>query len=77
VPLRRYDPDTRKISDASGGLSLVTTTGEKATTWSLAGLMSHRKEKHARTVYVPSIMREASSRQCAYKPVVRLARLRS
>jgi len=50
-----YDADSGKITDASGGLALVSGNGRIASMWSFSKLMEHWKTKHAKAAYIPSI----------------------
>lgn len=68
-----YDIQKKKITDSSGGLSLLTVEGEAAATWPYAGLLAHWNRKHARAAYVPSNVREAPMRQYRFGDRVRLA----
>ena len=43
-----YDARKMKITDSSGGISLLTRAGEAAATWPYAGLLTHWNRKHAR-----------------------------
>ena len=68
-----YDESTNSILKADGTISLVADGAEIAASWSFEKLMNHWQTKHARTVFVPSKVREAQSgREYAYGPIVEL-----
>lgn len=72
VRLVGYDDQKRRITDPSGGISLMTSEGEIAATWPYTGLLAHWNRKHARAAYVPSIVREVPVRQYRFGGSVRL-----
>ncbi len=45
----------KKITDANGGIALVSEKGELAALWHYEKVFNHWKRKHANTVYVPSM----------------------
>jgi hypothetical protein len=67
-----YDARKKKITDLSGGISLLSPEGEAAATWPYAGLLAHWNRKHARAAYVPSVVREERVRQYRFGSRVRL-----
>lgn len=50
-----YDTGSGKITDASGGLALVSDDDKIASMWGFTKLIEHWKTKHARAAYIPSI----------------------
>jgi len=52
--LNGFDSATGKITDASGGITLVSKNGSDAATWHFAEIMHHWNRKHAQAVYIPS-----------------------
>ncbi|RQW82669.1 MAG: MvaI/BcnI restriction endonuclease family protein, partial [Geobacter sp.] len=52
--LNGFDSTTGKITDTSGGITLVSKNGSDAATWHFAEIMHHWNRKHAQAVYVPS-----------------------
>jgi hypothetical protein len=73
LTLEGYDPATRKITDFTGGISLVDPGGTPAAIWRYKDLLSHWTRKHAKAAYVPSIVRKEPRNQYQYSSVVRLA----
>ena len=68
-----YDSEKRHITDADGGIHLVSKTdGEIAASWSFAKLSDHWQRKHNHAVYVPSRTQQEPKAHF-YCPVVRLA----
>lgn len=67
-----YDATTGKITDASGGITLVDANERQAATWYYSDLMKHWNRKHATAVYVPSMKQESPRRQYRYAHRVRL-----
>jgi hypothetical protein len=70
--LTGYDKSKKKITDPSGGLSLVSPYGEIAAAWPYVALMKHWNRKHARAAYIPSIVRNIPERQYQFGRRVRL-----
>lgn len=54
--LKGYDPDKQKITDMNGGILLLDRDENIAASWSFSGLLEHWNRKHAKAVYVPSLM---------------------
>ena len=52
-----FDPATGKIIDLDGALVLLDVRDRIAASWGLRGLMDHWNRKHAKAVYVPSLVR--------------------
>lgn len=52
-----FDPQSGRITDIAGGLSLKDTEGRIAASWSYTGLIAHWNRKHAQACYVPSVRR--------------------
>lgn len=71
--LTGYDGARRRITDANGSIDLVSDKGIIAASWNFAGLLKHWTRKHAKTVYVPSRVRQEPRRQYSYGHHVRLA----
>jgi hypothetical protein len=67
-----YDSASGKIIDTSAGISLIDAEGNQAATWLYTDLMSHWNRKHALAAYVPSLTRDAPTRQYQYADTVRL-----
>lgn len=55
--LSGYDADSGKITDMGGAIELLDAQDAVAASWSFSGVMEHWNRKHARAVYVPSMMR--------------------
>lgn len=72
LELLGFDPISHKITDATAGVALVTEHGEVAAMWGYAGLMKHWNRKHAKAVYVPSLVRKEPSLEYEYGSHVRL-----
>ena len=66
LELLGFQAETRKISDASGGIALLDDSGNEAAVWRYADLMGHWSRKHALAAYVPSITRSEPQRQYQY-----------
>jgi hypothetical protein len=73
MQLHGYDFGKQKIIDPGGALRLVTDRDEVAAEWGFVSLLSHWSRKHMHTAYIPSIKRNAPSRQYRYGPFIRLA----
>jgi len=67
-----FDIESCKITDAAGGIVLVSNDGVEAAVWRYADLIDLWKRKHAKAVYVPSETRDDPQRQYRYNSVVRL-----
>jgi len=68
-----YDSAKGKLTDASGGIELVSDKGEVAAMWAFGELLVHWSRKHTRAAYVPSVHRAEPRTQYAYGSRVRLA----
>jgi MvaI/BcnI restriction endonuclease family len=66
-----YNASTGKITDPSGHIALVHTSGEEAATWAFTHLMAHWNKKHPFAAYVPSIHNESENKY-HYGQIVRL-----
>lgn len=73
LTLQGYDLATRKITDFSGGISLVDLEGSIAAVWYYKDLLMHWTRKHAKAAYIPSIVRKEPRHQYQYGSHVRLA----
>lgn len=71
--LQGYDHVSHKITDASGGLSLVEDNGKSAAFWSFSSVLKHWNKKHNSAVYVPSEHRTDPANQYRYGNPVLLA----
>jgi hypothetical protein len=54
--LAGYDAATGKITDLDGGIVLLDRDENIAASWGFRGIISHWNRKHAKAVYVPSLM---------------------
>ncbi len=59
--LKGFEPQTAKITDADGAITLMDDTGTIAASWSFPKIMNHWKRKHSQAVYVPCMMRPAAT----------------
>ncbi len=50
-----YDISSGKITDASGGLALISPDDRIASMWGFTKLIEHWKTKHAKAAYIPSL----------------------
>ena len=73
MQLNGYDAKTKKITDATGAIALVSDSGEVAAEWSFGKILEHWSHKHTKAVYVPSQCRTEPQRQYSYGNKVRLA----
>lgn len=64
--LQGFDSSSCRVTDAAGALALVDSSGTTAASWSFPKLLNHWRKKHARAVYVPSLMRQAEAVQYRY-----------
>lgn len=55
MALDGYDPSSGKITDMTGGMSLVDADGRVGASWTFCGMMAHWNRKHAQAAYVPSL----------------------
>ncbi len=73
MTLAGYDSVKRRITDADGGIQLVSKKdGEIAASWSFAKLSGHWQRKHNHAVYVPSLT-QRDPKAHYFCPMVRLA----
>jgi hypothetical protein len=70
--LNGFDDKKGVVTDLNGSLALVSDTGEIASEWNFAALMSLWKRKHAQAVYVPAEERKTPSKQYRYGSSIRL-----
>ena len=54
--LAGYDAATGKITDLDGGIVLLDRDDNIAASWGFRGIIAHWNRKHAKAVYVPSLM---------------------
>lgn len=54
--LTGYDAATGKVTDLDGGIVLLDRDENIAASWGFRGIISHWNRKHAKAVYVPSLM---------------------
>lgn len=55
--LEGFDPDKGKITDVDGQIALIDRADVVAASWDFKGVIGHWNRKHAKAVYVPSLMR--------------------
>ncbi len=55
--LEGYDMESRRMERTDGCIALTLRCGEVAASWSFRALLVHWNRKHARAVYVPSVVR--------------------
>lgn len=67
-----YDPETSKIVDINGGITLLSEDGVEAAIWHYSSLLEKWNRKHAQAVYVPSKKRNDNGTQYQYGNVVAL-----
>ncbi len=67
-----YDQKANKITDATGGIALVTKNDEIAALWNFSHFIDHWKRKHAQAAYIPSILRNKGFREYQYSNKVKL-----
>jgi hypothetical protein len=53
-----FDAATGKITDVDGAIMLMARDDTIAASWGFKGIMAHWNRKHAKAVYVPSLMRD-------------------
>lgn len=66
LSLQGYDPDTRKITNADGGIALCHDNGTVVAFWAFSGILKHWNRKHRNAVYVPSEHRTEPKNQYRY-----------
>lgn len=67
-----YDQENGKIENSGGGISLIDDNGRHAATWLFADMMTHWNRKHAKAVYIPSLIRKDPKQQYCYGELVEL-----
>jgi len=72
--LTGYDLGKGKINSADGGIVLLDDDGKSAAVWDFSALMGHWSQKHAKAVYVPSLLRTDPLRQYKYGQKIYLGR---
>ncbi|MHB1141471.1 MAG: MvaI/BcnI family restriction endonuclease [Sulfuricaulis sp.] len=72
LTLTGFDPARGKIKDASGGIALITGSGETAAIWHYSKLIDHWKRKHTQAVYVPSLSKSNGVRKYLYGKEIKL-----
>jgi len=70
--LTGYDPESGKITDIDGGITLYSEDGVLAAIWHFSSLLEKWNRKHAQAVYVPSDKRVTDTIQYHYGHVVAL-----
>lgn len=66
-----FDAASGKVTDVDGEIMLVSRDDTVAASWGFRGVISHWNRKHAKAVYVPSMMRQPPP-QYSYGAVVKL-----
>jgi len=61
-----YDQATGKITNTDGGIILLDDIGREAAIWKFTDMMSHWNRKHAKAVYIPSLIRKEPRQQYRY-----------
>lgn len=61
-----YDQPTGKITDTDGGIILLDDLEREAAIWKFSDMMSHWNRKHAKAVYIPSLIRKVPRQQYHY-----------
>ena len=61
-----YDSETDTITDAEGCVALIDSSGNVASSWTIAKLMGHWKRKHARAAYIPSLSQNNADKTRSY-----------
>ncbi|MBS1064291.1 hypothetical protein JK185_14995 [Gluconobacter wancherniae] len=69
--LEGYDPNKQKIIDMNGAILLLDQDENIAASWSFVGLLEHWNRKHAKAVYVPSLM-QGPPPEYRYGPIIQL-----
>lgn len=70
--LQGFDAASGKITDATGGIALLTSTQEVAAIWHYTKLLTNWNKKHAAAAYVICTKRDHPRRQYKYGQFVRL-----
>jgi len=70
--LEGYNPETGKITNTDGGIKLLDDTGRETAIWKFTNMMSHWNRKHAKAVYIPSLIRKDPQQQYCYGSLVDL-----
>jgi hypothetical protein len=66
LSLDGFDPETKKITNVNGGITLVDEEGNPAAIWTYCGLISHWGRKHANAAYIPYEKREPGKIEYRY-----------
>ncbi len=72
LKLMGYDQLTNKITDANGGIALVSDKDEIAALWNFSHFIDHWKRKHAHAAYIPSLSKNESYREYRYSNIIKL-----
>lgn len=56
-----FDSETRQITKAAGAITLIDNQDVIAASWSFEKIMDHWKRKHSQAVYIPCMMRKATT----------------
>jgi MvaI/BcnI restriction endonuclease family len=67
-----FDAATGKMTDVDGAIMLLARDDTIAASWDFRGIMAHWNRKHAKAVYVPSLMRDPPP-EYSYGPVVQMS----
>ncbi|VVE18301.1 hypothetical protein PIN31009_02996 [Pandoraea iniqua] len=67
-----YDATANKIVDPSGGIALVSDTGDRAAFWAFKGVLEHWNRKHRNAAYIPGEHRTTPRNQYRYGSTVLL-----
>jgi hypothetical protein len=67
-----YDKASNKITDASGGIALVSRDEEIAALWGFSHIIDHWKRKHAQAAYIPSLSKNEGFREYHYSNTIKL-----
>jgi MvaI/BcnI restriction endonuclease family len=72
VVLKGFDAVKGKITDATGGISLMNIEGEEAAVWGYAEIMAKWNRKHNKAVYIPSQCVQSPERKYWYGNLIRI-----
>jgi len=72
IVLKGFDAIKGKITDATGGISLMNIEGEEAAVWGYAEVMAKWNRKHNKAVYIPSRCVQSPERRYWYGNLIRI-----